>query len=63
MMTLSKGHVFLIPSPFVASWFQEKIYFKLFAPEVCGDIPVAELHCTDLQRTAPPAGNIGTFSY
>ena len=21
MMTLSKGHVFLIPSPFVASWF------------------------------------------
>ena len=63
MMALFKRHVFLIPSPFVASWFQENIFSKLFAPEVCGDISVAELHCTDLQRTAPPAENIGTFSY
>ena len=61
MMALCKGHVFLIPSPHVA--LCENIFSKLFAPEVCGDIPVAELHCTDLQGTAPPAVNIGTFSY
>ena len=61
MMDLCKGHVFLIPSTYVA--LCENIFSNLFAPEVCGDIPVAELHCTDLQRTAPPAGNIGTFSY